>query len=57
VQNAQQYEVEAQAGLLSLEGQFPNESLGVVLLPRSFDLKKPIRVTWGQTTAEYTFQR
>lgn len=57
VQNGQEYRVEAQAGLLSLEGKFPAESLGVVLLPTSFDIKKPVRVTWGTSTADYSFAR
>lgn len=57
VQNGQEYKVEAQAGLLSLQGKFPDESLGVVLLPTSFDITQPIRVTWGTSTADYVFSR
>jgi hypothetical protein len=57
VQDGQEYKVEAQAGLLSLEGKFPAESLGVVLLPTSFDIKQPVRVTWGSSTADYVFAR
>jgi hypothetical protein len=55
VQDGQEYKVEAQAGLLSLEGKFPAESIGVVLLPTSFDIKQPVRVTWGSSTADYVF--
>ena len=57
VQNGQEYKVEAQAGLLSLEGKFPAESLGVVLLPTSFDIAQPVRVTWGSSTADYVFSK
>lgn len=57
VQNGQEYRVEAQAGLLSLEGKFPAESLGVVLLPTSFDIKQSMRVSWGSSTADYVFAR
>jgi hypothetical protein len=57
VQDGQEYKVEAQAGLLSLDGKFPAESIGVVLLPTSFDIRQPIRVTWGSSIADYVFAR
>jgi hypothetical protein len=41
--------------LLSLSGAFPKASLGAIRLPVGFDLRQPIRVVWGDSSAEYVF--
>jgi hypothetical protein len=55
-QGATRYSVENGAGLYSFSGTFPKASLGAVKLPTSFDLRSPIRVTWGESSADYVFQ-
>jgi hypothetical protein len=55
IQGGSRYSVENGAGLLSLSGTFPKTSLGAIRLPASFDLRQPIRVVWGDSSAEYVF--
>jgi hypothetical protein len=55
IQGGSRYSVENGAGLLSLSGTFPKTSLGAIRLPTSFDLRLPIRVVWGDSSAEYVF--
>jgi hypothetical protein len=55
IQGGSRYSVENGAGLLSLSGTFPKASLGAIRLPISFDLRQPIRVVWGSSSAEYVF--
>ena len=56
-QGATRYSVENGAGLYSFSGTFPKASLGAVKLPTSFDLRSPVRVTWGESSADYVFIR
>jgi hypothetical protein len=56
-QGSTRYSVENGAGLYSFSGTFPKTSLGAVKLPTSFDLRSPIRVTWGESSADYIFVR
>jgi hypothetical protein len=56
-QGSTRYSVENGAGLYSFSGVFPKSSLGAVKLPTSFDLRLPIRVTWGESSADYVFVR
>lgn len=55
IQGSSRYSVENGAGLLSLSGKFPQTSLGAIKLPSSFDLRQPIRVVWGDSSADYVF--
>jgi hypothetical protein len=55
IQGGSRYSVENGAGLLSLSGTFPKTSLGAIRLPSSFDLRSPIRVVWGDSSADYVF--
>ncbi|MFN3266469.1 MAG: hypothetical protein ACK41E_06465 [Deinococcales bacterium] len=55
IQGNSRYSVENGAGLLSLSGKFPQASLGAIKLPNSFDLRQPIRVVWGDSSADYVF--
>ncbi len=56
-QGSTRYNVENSAGLYSFSGTFPKTSLGAVKLPNSFNLRLPIRVTWGDSSADYVFVR
>jgi hypothetical protein len=55
IQGGSRYSVENGAGLLSLFGTFPKASLGAIKLPTSFNLRLPIRVVWGDSSADYVF--
>ncbi len=57
IQGATRYSVENGAGLYSFSGAFPKASLGAIKLPTSFNLRLPIRVVWGDSSADYVFVR
>ncbi len=57
VQGKTRYTVEGGAGLYPLDGQYPASSIGAVKLPAYFDLRTPIRVVWGDSSADYVFAR
>ncbi len=57
IQGATRYAVENGAGLYSFSGVFPKASLGAVKLPSSFNLRQPIRIIWGDSSADYVFVR
>jgi hypothetical protein len=57
IQGSTRYSVENSAGLYSFSGTFPKTSLGAVKLPNNFNLREPIRVTWGDSSADYVFIR
>lgn len=55
IQGATRYSVQNNAGLYSFSGTFPDVSLGAVKLPTTFDLRQPIRIIWGDSSADYVF--
>ncbi len=56
-QGKTRYTVESGAGLYPLDGVYPASSIGAVKLPAYFDLRSPVRVVWGDSSASYVFER
>ena len=57
IQGKTRYTVESGAGLYPLDGIYPASSIGAVKLPAYFDLRSPVRVVWGNSSADYVFER
>jgi hypothetical protein len=57
IQGKTRYTVESAAGLYPLDGVYPASSIGAVKLPAYFDLSAPIRIVWGDSSANYVFNR
>jgi hypothetical protein len=57
IQGKTRYRVESGAGLYPLDGIYPASSIGAVKLPAYFDLRSPVRVVWGASSADYVFER
>lgn len=56
-QGKTRYTVESGAGLYPLDGVYPASSIGAVKLPAYFDLRSAVRVVWGDSSANYVFER
>ncbi len=57
IQGKTRYTVESGAGLYPLDGVYPASSIGAVKLPAYFDLRAPVQVVWGDSSASYVFAR